>query len=230
MSLDLLHELYCTDDQARWTDDLWPIAIGGEPHVVGTDGRLAVAVRTNKGVAESKYERNTEALETLASMFGEASGGVELSRDALIAWCDVDLAAPKCEKCDGVGRHKCSRCQGKRVRTRWCDDCGDQHKCECRDCGTDGTVECWRCDGKGRDQRPPAKIGRLFGVLVDRRLLRRVLAMAPESFRCVAPKPENFAAPFTFYATGWRAVLMPMRDDDDSRTQEMPTYGEAVAA
>jgi len=80
---------------------------------------------------------------------------------------DTGRVAGACQLCDGTGHYTCM-----------CDCCGDEHEVDCG-CGGGGRSykDCPDCPGDMR-------LGRIAGLVVDRKLLRRLMSDVPPTARC----------------------------------------------
>uniref|UniRef100_A0A6M3J514 Uncharacterized protein n=1 Tax=viral metagenome TaxID=1070528 RepID=A0A6M3J514_9ZZZZ len=84
-----------------------------------------------------------------------------------------------CARCDDTGRvmDACQLCGGAGHYTCVCDCCDDEHEVDCD------------CDGGRSDKDCPdcpadMRLGRIAGLGVDRKLLRRLMSDVPADARC----------------------------------------------
>lgn len=107
----------------------------------------------------------------------------------------------ECERCDGEGEIECCECGNERN----CPDCD----------GVGSTGGCTGCDEIAAPQEKP-DTGRFFGLLVDRRILRRVLG--PLSIDQLLIGIGGALDPILLEDSSatWFAVVMPMRAPSSS--------------
>lgn len=188
-TIDQIREV-CSDDVDR-PNLAAPFAcrLGGEPWIVGTDGRCALAVRATEEEAAAHVIGG--APDFAAVVRWPLPSGVVVGVEALRAWAVVrGEERRECELCEGAGTHEC--------------DCGDVHACSvCEGCGTEIAPFRDRC----------AVIRRAPSVYVDALVVRRAVGWLIEGDVEVAV--EGPVAPVVFRSVGtvdWFAVVMPMRD------------------
>ena len=136
---------------------------------------------------------------------------------ALQAWCANLPAlppAPACPVCHGTRQRPCKACDG---RGKWeCEcDCGlHHHERTCATCKETGREPCTACtDGTAPLGDVTIVPGSLFGLRVDLRRLHHIINNLPGAM--VDVFIETWAnTPVRIATEGWRAVIMPLRDQE----------------
>lgn len=112
-----------------------------------------------------------------------------------------------------------------------CDECDGSGKVTCLECERDG-AECQDCNGTGKVEEvdvvdAPPRYGAIFGGILNRVLLARVLVTLPDDTTYVRIGQAEPLAPYILRAKGWLAAIMPVTGE---KSAERFTELEAVAA
>ena len=165
---------------------------------VQTDDQEALAAATGNAIGDP------EAYDVLAPT-GE---GVPVSLAALRAWCNEGPRVEPCTECGGTREWKCRTCKGTGKT---------EHDCDCDHCTVTDEEECPNCDGvrhfpceECEDGTQEAVLpGVLAGVVVNRTLLAKALASAPqEGTVMLATRGDKCV---NLFAPWWRAAVMAYR-------------------
>jgi len=169
--------------------------------ILVTDGRIAVLLHTTGHTyPEVSGQHN---LQGISEFFAPREDGKLTTVEALRSWAG-DFVFNRCSKCNGEGWVDCPCCKGGRDE---CDKCDDERDIECPECKMSGWV--------GLDYESRGKLG---DITINLKLLAGIV-------NCVDPGkvdvyiPERVDGyrgqkPLLIIGNSWKAVIMPMRDDD----------------
>lgn len=177
----------CSDEDARGAITQ-PLRFGSWRAC--TDGRIAVGVRGD----EKQATEAPQVVERTLRGYFEAKRNdwsAPLDIGELLDWCGPaeDHMDGPCAACDETRRVPCT-----------CN-CGHQHEAPCYGCRLD------RYEGD--------RIGDIGRVRFSRRLLAAILDGAPGETVQLSPG-DGGRDPVLLHGSGWRGVLMPMRNGEDT--------------
>jgi len=174
---------------------VWAIPWSGEPHLLATDGKAMILLRS----PEPGFETISDEDVTLVLPFLKgADPARQVSLPRLKAWAGAPVwqTTEVCTDCHGKKRVSC--------RYRDHDHCGAIHD------GEDGLVDCDSCRGKGELREFPVRRGTLAGHLVNRNLLACVLETSRGETVRMAPLlgPKGHPMDVFLGGDGWKAWIM----------------------
>ena len=173
---------------------------------VGTDTLCLLAVNDRGRLAESPDVPSQVAAFCRKQLrAAPPSDAILTDANDLRRWC-VWAEAARCGQCDGSGRYP----------------------------GLDD-FDCFACDGSGREDDFPARCGRLVGMPIDRRLLRKALPPELKDSPCRLWLTEVQSKTPAVVVDGfgeWRALVMTVDPsiaaDDGYNLSRLPTYVAGV--
>lgn len=155
-------------------------------YLCASDGHVLVCL-------ESDAEAPTGNIGKAAKLVDADIQGETVDIADLKHWVGADK---KCTRCRGTNRVKCDQCKGRHVWTHTCSECDGEHEAECY-CDANGTVPC--------NHYQMRDYGDLFGLPIDRALLRKTMRELPAG-RCIVFVDLN-ARHVIITGHKWRIIL-----------------------
>lgn len=201
-----------------WEGQVWTAATNG--HRLG-----AIRGACSDATPEAKLEPVAPRIAAVLKKPTDMSGRQRVAVAELREWFGSDQLNPDCEVCHGKGQWVCDACDGEGYVDCECS-CGDEHERQCRECKGRASIVCGKC-------LPSTKIidlGKMFGMVFNRSIIRAVIAKLPYEWCYFHPDGER-ATWFYDDSHAWLLLLMPMRPDVD-RDKDLPVFtpGQQAAA